>query len=814
MTRNDLNATADALLRSSLPRGVASSASTSSRKPAGEQKLPLDDLQVLSTPSSKSSGADRPPSYGATQRTTRQRPPFLGMTPNATLVQPARSHSTQSNSVTPFISAAEAQRRVRQVQHTVDKANAKVPGRNTKGLFQAMCSTDVLFLVDTTSSMKPYIDAAKDQIQSIITRIQRTFLGESMVRVAVVGYKDHCNNPNVEFLDFTTSIDDARTFLGGLKARGGEGWTADALGGLRQACNATWMHPSRCIIHIADAPAHGNTLHDMPEEKDKKYYTPGSEPHGLMFDSVIQSLVETGLNYTFLNIRSSTDRMVNAFSRIYETAGADIQLLPSNKYHDATHGSKSTGGTSRPGASSSSPRLLFQELRLGEDIALLQRLVLKTVTDSITRTANPQPFAFHNSKASPASSVNPRHQFGSSLNPASARNDAVGSVDVCLEAEPAQWNSPNWLDRTWDVEGYCPEVIVYSDSTLADMMDSNDNIKLSFTQWTIHARSKPFGQGAQRIASYARIAASANQFVVKSFITGGKGIQHMIEDMRVQALCKAFALEFNGLVRTDQSIDFLATACLKGKTNAVSADEEVYMSLEPYLPGDYVKYNNNTFFVREDTPEDSVNRNVQAFSHFTYERSWGHFMVVDLQGLGNVLTDPAIHTKDPEKFKMNDVNLNSEGFKCFFALHNCNEVCQQLGLVSNRDMAATGVWKFRQRWPAMEPTVCCSNKICQRIVRLASSKSSPKFPGHHWCDACWPQLQSSTIRWICAAPGDHHEFDVCRFFYTSQGKFPPRECPEHVENDATASTTAFIGGSIWSQMKAGSKRSVVLGNEY
>ncbi len=374
---------------------------------------------------------------------------------------------------------------------------------------------------------------------------------------------------------------------------------------------------------------------------------------------------------------------------------------------------------------------------------------------------------------------------------------------------------PCWLDKKWEFEGYCPEGVVYSESTLADMMASNDSIKLSFAQLTVHARSTPFSKGAQRVASYARIAASASQFVVKSFFTGGeKGLEYLIEDLQMQALCKAFALEFNGLVRPEQSLDFVVTACLQSQADAAAGGGSC-MSLEPFLPGEYVKYNNNTFYFKEDSPDDPFNQVAQAFSHFTFERSWGHFMVVDLQGVGNLLTDPAIHTLDPARFNLNDLNCSSDSFKCFFARHECNSVCRQLGLVSNRDMASSGNWQFRQQWPAIEPRACCSNKFCQRIIRRASARESPRFANYLWCDACWPQLEASTVRWICAAPsGDNHEFDVCRFFYESQGKLPPHKCPEHAEEDTTASNAATVVGGLWSRTKTESKKSYVLGNEY
>ncbi|KAI3330927.1 hypothetical protein F4824DRAFT_504575 [Ustulina deusta] len=130
-------------------------------------------------------------------------------------------------------------------------------------------------------------------------------------------------------------------------------------------------------------------------------------------------------------------------------------------------------------------------------------------------------------------------------------------------------------------------------------------------------------------------------------------------------------------------------------------------------------------------------------------------------------------------------------------------------------MASSGNWQFRQQWPAIEPTACCSNKFCQRIIRRASARESPRFANYLWCDACWPQLEASTVRWICAASsGDNHEFDVCRFFYESQGKLPPHKCPEHAEKDTTASNAATVVGGLWSRTKTESKKSYVLGSEY
>ena len=57
-------------------------------------------------------------------------------------------------------------------------------------------------------------------------------------------------------------------------------------------------------------------------------------------------------------------------------------------------------------------------------------------------------------------------------------------------------------------------------------------------------------------------------------------------------------------------------------------------------------------------------------------------MIVDLQGVGNVLTDPQIHCLDKSRFGKG--NLGYQGMLMFFNTHQCNEHCASLGLVNPR----------------------------------------------------------------------------------------------------------------------------------
>jgi hypothetical protein len=692
----------------------------------------------------------------------------------------------------------------------VERAKADVPQRATGGLFKAACSTDLLFLIDTTGSMYSYINAAKEQVRSIVDDIKNSFLNESEVRVAVVSYKDHGDLPNIEFLDFTPSADQVFEFLGRLNASGGADAPEDVFGGVYQALNVSWKQQTRCIIHIADAPPHGaGVLHDLGDGSDH-YPRPGSEPHGLTYEPLLKQLIQLNVNYALLRVNSSTDRMALAFAQVYATSNADSKLLPTNVYSTQVNGmySRSHSGL-WSGASTKHADLQFEEMELGTTYSQLRHLVVRTVTTSVSRTAGRMSLAL-STVPRPSAISGKGKSIATDLTAIREDEGSGGGVrGVYFEKDPPQWDTPGWLDDTLEVEGFCPDMVVQSANSLNEMMNADENIKLSVTQLTIRARSKPFAEGSVRVASYARTAASTSKFVVKSFKDDGKMLAHLAEDMRIQALCKAFALEFNGLLKIEPPIDFIVTTCLQSKAKVGS--EGGCLSLEPFIDGEYIKYNNNSMFVKEDSLDepDPFNQIAQAFSHFTFERSWGHFLVNDLQGVGHLLTDPAIQTLDHERFKLAETNLYEEGFKFFFVAHECNSICRKLELKSNREMVVSGHYEFRERWPTIEPTVCCSNKLCRRIVRLASTHESEKFPGYHWCSACWPQLQSSMVRWICMAPGPNHEFDMSKFFYESQGQLAPRRCPEHVEKDKSVSSAAVVGGNLWSRMKAvGPKRSI------
>lgn len=101
-----------------------------------------------------------------------------------------------------------------------------------------------------------------------------------------------------------------------------------------------------------------------------------------------------------------------------------------------------------------------------------------------------------------------------------------------------------------------------------------------------------------------------------------------------------------------------------------------YISVEPYLYGRYIKYNNNYGYVNES---DEKRNTPQAFSHFTFEASRHTLIIVDIQGVGDLFTDPQIHSIDTTLF--GNGNYGIYGIDRFLRTHRCNPLCQYLKLL-------------------------------------------------------------------------------------------------------------------------------------
>ncbi|UJR38572.1 hypothetical protein I4U23_031238 [Adineta vaga] len=481
-------------------------------------------------------------------------------------------------------------------------------------------SVDVCFLMDCTNSMQKYINEVKDRIFETVKLLKSRF-PHLNIRLAFVGYRD-LNLPEEKQFSILDFTDEEtfHSFVSMVKCQFGGDACEDVLGGLEKVTNLQWNQPVRILIHVADCPSHGRRYHNLSENKD--HYL-SHDADGSIGQSYIEKFIELDIKYFFGRLTSHTDKMIELFSQYAQKRTTIEQINLKN----------------------------FENL-------------LPFIVDSISRSISKTASSLLKSHSIVDENV---HNTKNSISSKTSNHSRV-SFDS---------QEPDWLS----IAPKKVQVIKYecNNELRCDEIIQSSNIKIA---------EKPFSEGAMRLAYFGLMQNKDkwDKVVLKKYkrINNDLNIKEKyLQLLDCQTIAEHLAQEFNkSSVLRDPTVSIKKIKFIMTKLvfDPLNEGKTHYFTIERFIDGAYKKFSNNAGYVNQDNPALTL----QAFSHWTYERTNGNMMVVDLQGMDigddqtYLLTDPCIHSTDLLRF--GKTNLGKPGIKRFFQTHVCNAICHALKL--------------------------------------------------------------------------------------------------------------------------------------
>ena len=183
---------------------------------------------------------------------------------------------------------------------------------------------DIVFCMDCTASMDPYIENAKlacEKIMNVMIQSKNNFPLDLMF--GFVGYRDHGSynaNTWVTKVQELCDIETCLNFINQMDAKSSSDndFPEAVMPALWDCCEkVNWRDSTRekvlrVVFHIADAPPHGKRFY---KGKNDKY--PKGDPSGIRTEQIAQRFADLNIQYKLLKIGKFLDLMDKVFKHTF-----------------------------------------------------------------------------------------------------------------------------------------------------------------------------------------------------------------------------------------------------------------------------------------------------------------------------------------------------------------------------------------------------------------------------------------------------------------------------------------------------------------
>ena len=483
-------------------------------------------------------------------------------------------------------------------------------------------SLDLLIMLDCTTSMMFYIQAAKNRIRTFVKTIGETY-PDIPLRIGFIGYRDNVDGVNRRvILPFQKDLSAFETLLGGIHTFGGGNPLTDLTGALQAAADQDWASAIRVLFHIGDYPCHGTKYHDNLYDR-----YPAGDPDGLVPEEFVKRLQDQKVTYCFGQLTTYTDKMIRLFN---EHVGGKEKYIRSAPMSSAT----------------------MMEVITSSVTALLTTS-LSSTSSTDSGVVNPRECELLLEMPKDWSHILAERAVAYSLAPVTSMDLLCGTGDEKVTED---------FPDVHHVQLQCvPQPFGKGRSKLAYYARTSD-----------------------RLAHFNRIP--ANVMVLKDSVYTSRTYatkEKFEEYLAPQRAALYLSARYNEVHPPNTpAIEFVTARLLQ----FLARSNRPYFIEETYIPGAWERFNNNTGYCAPfPTALGTHHEAVQAFSHWTHHVSGGRLMITDCQGCFDaarnafVLTDPAVHCVSLLAY--GGTNMGAKGFERFFKTHRCNDICQRLDLI-------------------------------------------------------------------------------------------------------------------------------------